>query len=285
MAGLALPTALRAQGQAAQSADTILYGVRAPGWAGHVTALSSNVLLGGLTAGILQELRGGSFKDGFSRGALGGVFTYAGKRVASRRFDGAGLLGRELAAVGSSVIRNASEARPAFDELMFTLGPLRLLARPGTRQLHASIDLVGAAWIAWGIAEPDLDLAVGESFSAGTAVFRTDNKVIVLNAGRTHGGGFTPASVVLLSHVPGWGSVFLERVAAHERVHVLQEDQMLHTWLEPLNELLVTRLPYDQRIARHTDLNWSAEMLGLLANLFARHADRPWELEAIYLSR
>lgn len=54
-----------------QSSDTIIDGQRSPRWAGQVTALTSNALLGGLTAGIDQELRGGSFKDGFARGALG----------------------------------------------------------------------------------------------------------------------------------------------------------------------------------------------------------------------
>jgi hypothetical protein len=168
---------------------------------------------------------------------------------------------------------------------MFPLGPVRLLVRPGTRQFQPSLDLMGAAYIAWGIAEPDLDLAVSESFSAGTAVFQTNNKLVVHSATRTHSAGFTPASVILLSHVPAWGNVLLERIAAHERVHVLQEDQILHTWLEPLHERLLTQLPLGRQIARHTDFNWSAELLGLFSNLFARHGDRPWELEAIYLSR
>jgi hypothetical protein len=32
-------------------------------------------------------------------------------------------------------------------------------------------------------------------------------------------------------------------------------------------------------------VNLSTELLNLLANLFPKHIDRPWELEATYLSR
>jgi hypothetical protein len=85
--------------------------------------------------------------------------------------------------------------------------------------------------------------------------------------------------------VPVWGSVLLDRVLAHERVHVLQEDQLLHTWLEPGEEWLLRKLPFGDRIARRFDINLSTELLGVLALLFPAHAHRPWELEAIYLSR
>ncbi|MGH7466807.1 MAG: hypothetical protein ACRENP_02370 [Longimicrobiales bacterium] len=250
-----------------------------------MTALSANAMLGALTAGLLQELRGGSFKDGFTRGALGGVFAYAGRRMASQRFDGAGLIGREVAAVGSSVIRNASEARPMFEQLTFPIGPLRLQVMPRARKFDASLDVVASAWIAWGIAERELDLKIAESLSTGTAVFRTRNKLIVDSSNRLHAGGVTSASIILLSDVPAWGSVFLERVAAHERIHVLQEDQILHTWLEPGEAWLLNRLPYGKSVTRRLDFNWSAEFLGILTHLFDRHSDRPWELEAIYFSR
>jgi hypothetical protein len=282
---LGLPNLLSGQVNETVSRDTIIYGVSAPRWAGHLTTVSANVMLGALTAGLLQELRGGSFKDGFTRGALGGVFTYTGKRIASQRFDGAGLMGREVAAIGSSVIRNASEAKPTFERLMFPIGPLRLQVTPRTRQLDASLDVLGAAWIVWGIAESELDLKLSESLSTGTAVFRTNNKLIVHKSARLHGGGFTPASLILLSHVPAWGSVFLDRVAAHERIHVLQEDQLLHTWLDPGEAWLLDKLPFGKRITRRLDFNWSGELLGMLSLLFDGYKDRPWELEAIYFSR
>jgi hypothetical protein len=259
--------------------------VRAPGWAGQVSALGTNVLLGGLTAGLWQELRGGSFRDGFTRGALGGAFNYAGKQVAGRKFEGAGLVGRELAAVGSSVIRNASEARPTFQQLSFPLGPMRLHVNPSSWRFDASLDVAGAAWLAWSIAEPELEFSVSESLSAGAPVFQTRNRLIVHRASRVHGGGFTLDGVVLQSDIPAWGTPFLQRALAHERIHVIQGDQISHTLIEPGTEWVMGKIPYGRRIGQRLDFNVSSELLGLLSRFFDRHADRPWELEAIYLSR
>ncbi|HSL72329.1 MAG TPA: hypothetical protein VK864_18925, partial [Longimicrobiales bacterium] len=91
--------------------------------------------------------------------------------------------------------------------------------------------------------------------------------------------------VVLQSFVPAWGTPFLERVAAHERVHVLQEDQLMHTLVGPGTEWLLRQLPYGSTVASRVDINLSTQLLGLLTRLFPTHIDRPWELEAVYLSR
>ena len=269
----------------AQSRDTIIYGSNAPGWAGQMTSLSVNTLFGGLAAGVFQELRGGSFKDGFARGALGGAVTYAGKRISGRRFSGAGLAGRELAALGSSMVRNAGEGRGLFQQLAFPVGPVWLHVTPETRRLSASVDVIGAAWLAWGIAEPELNFQAGESLSAGAPVFRTNGKLIVFGPNKLHGGGFTAAGNMLLSDVPAWGSVVLDRVAAHERVHVPQQDQLYLTLLEPGGKWLLSRVPYVKNIARHVDLNLSTELMGHASRLFDRHSSRPWEAEAIFFSR
>jgi hypothetical protein len=282
---LGLPLSTKAQNPG-ESADTIIYGVRAPSWAAQAGILSVNALFGGVTAGLLQELRGGSFKDGFTRGAMGGSVAYFGKRIASRRFDGAGFVGREVSAVGSSMIRNASEARGTFERLVFPIGPVRLHVQPfGGRRFDASLDVVSALWTAYAISEPELELAGDESLSAGTPVFRTNNKLIVFRSNRLHAGGITPGSLILQSYVPAWGQPFLERVLAHERVHIEQEDQIFHTLIDPAEAWLLGRAPHGEWIAKHTDLNVSASVLSLLNRLFTRHADRPWELEAIYLSR
>ena len=80
----------------------------APQWVGDVTFLGLNALTSGLSAGLLQVVRGESFTDGFARGALGGSVHYAGMRISAQRFDGAGLLGRQVSAAGISMVRNAS---------------------------------------------------------------------------------------------------------------------------------------------------------------------------------
>jgi hypothetical protein len=280
---LAAPAAAQT-GNDTQTRDTIIYGQRAPRWAGQLTALTANAVFGGLTAGVIQELRGGSFRDGFTRG-LCGQHRVRGQTRFRGAFRRAGLTGRELAAVGSAVIRNASDARPSFERIVFPIGPLQLHVWPRQHRLDASLDVIAAGWIVYGLTEPELHFSTHESLSAGTAVFRTDNRVIVNGRNRVHAGGFAAAGVVFQSFVPGWGEDFLARALAHERVHVAQEDQLFYTILEPATDWLFSKVPYGPSIARRIDVNFSTELLTLLAKLFPNHIDRPWELEAIYLSR
>lgn len=258
----------------------------APRWAGQLTSAASNALIGGITAGLYQELRGGSFKDGFTRGALGGSLTYAGKHIAGRKFDGAGLIGRQVSAVGNSIVRNASEARPMFEQVVLPIGTLRVHLLPLQRKFsHVSVDLVATGWTVWAAFESELELDLDESLSAGTPVFNTDNKIIVYGSSRVHATGVTAAGVIMRSRVPAYGKPLLARVMSHERVHVLQEDHIYHTLLAPAETWLLGKLPRGRTIERYIDLNGSTEVIGLLTPLFPRHADRPWELEAIYLSR
>ena len=216
-----------------------------------MTALTTNALLGGLTAGIYQELRGGSFKDGFARGALGGSVTYVGKRVVAARWAGAGFLGREIGAVGTSMTRNASYAKPTFNELIFPVGPVQLRVWPREARWHLNVDLVATGFALYGLTQSELSFATGPSLSAGTPVFRTNNQLIVLRSSRFHAGGFADAGIIFQSYIPAWGDPFLDRALAHERVHVLQEDQLYYTMIEPGTDWAFSKLPISRKLTRH----------------------------------
>ena len=69
----------------------------------YVASFGFNVLFGGVTSGLFQLSRGGSFLDGFSKGSLGGSLVFAGKAVAGRSFTASGLTGRQLAGIGNSI--------------------------------------------------------------------------------------------------------------------------------------------------------------------------------------
>ena len=126
---------------------------------GEVTFLGANTLIGALTGGIFQTLRGGSFADGFTRGALGGAVVYAGKRLSVERFSGAGFLGREIAAVGTSIVRNAGEGAATLRRLVLPVGPLRLYLQPkGSAVVNLKVDLYELAWLGYALAEPALTL-------------------------------------------------------------------------------------------------------------------------------
>ena len=274
-----LPAQLSAQ------VDTTIYSARTPGWVAPVSLTAANALLGGLSAGLIQELKGGSFRDGFTRGALGGAIIYAGKRVAAERFTGAGLLGREVAAVGSSVVRNASDGVGTFDRLVLPVGIARVYwQRAPQRSVNVKVDAVALGWTIYGVVERELDFNLEESLSAGTPVFQTDGKIISFGDAQ-HAGGVVEAGVIFLSDVRPWGDAFLQRAFAHERIHTLQMDQIFLDWIEPYDDRLLRLIPGGRAVNRWVDINVSTEILRLIAPLFDRHRDRPWELEAIYFTR
>ena len=260
-------------------------GFEAPRWAGELASLSANGLLSGLTGGLVQHFRGGSFQDGFARGVMGGTIVYAGKRIASERFSGAGLVGRGVAAIGASTVRNAGAAVPSFSRLTFPLGPLWLDVDTPTWDFRVRVDPAALVWVVYAVAEPELDLSWSKSLSAGTAVFRTHNRSLRLSGDTVHTAGVANAGIVFLADVPAFGPDHARRQGAHERVHVIQEDHLSIMWTRPLGEWALHRVPALAGADRFVVVNLSTELLRLLGGAIPRHGDRPWELESIFLAR
>jgi hypothetical protein len=259
---------------------------RAPRWSGELASLGANAFLGALTAGLLREFRGGSFTDGFVKGALGGTISYAGKRLAAERFDGAGLIGRQIAAVVASAARNAGMDVPVFQHITLPLGPVwvDVFRAEGTR-FSARVDPAALGWIVYGILEPELDFDGGETLSSGGAVFRTDGKMLSFGEDSVHASGVTNAGVVYIAGVEAFGPERKRRTETHERIHVLQQDQLAIVWTAPLGEWAMRKTTLLGPVAPHLAVNFSTEIMRLLAPLFDTHEDRPWELEAIFHAR
>jgi hypothetical protein len=199
-------------------------------WVRHFNYLAGNALLDGLTAGLFQLFsEEGSFADGFAKGALGGTSAYLGKVVSVQSFDGAGFLGREIGAVGTSITRNARLGQGILDEIVLPIGPVRLYWNRVEDDLQLRPDLTALYWIAYGTFDSNLTIDWGRSFSAGTPVFLT------AEAGFAH----------VNATVRG-GNIFLDRTLrdleqtfAHERVHVVQLDNAFGAWGEPLEDWLI----------------------------------------------
>ena len=264
--------------------DTLGYAARNPEWAGQFATLSANAALGGVTAGLFQLFRGGSFKDGFTRGALGGTIIYAGKRVAAERFDGAGLIGREVASIGASVVRNASDGIGSFDRIVLPVGIGRLYWNRPQHDLRFKLDLITTGFLVYAIVEDELEFEAVKSISAGSPVFRTDNKIIAQDSGAAHAAGISRSGLVLRADVPAWGSRFLKRAFAHERIHTLQDDQIFLTLTDPFEDWVLSKLGPLAKVSRYVDVNTSSDVISVLSDWIERHRDRPWELEAIYLT-
>lgn len=284
LVALGAGTAAPAAAQRPVVPDTLPIVGGAPHWAGEFAILSANALLSGVTAGIVQELRGGSFRDGFMRALPGGAAIYLGKRAAAERFDGAGLLGREVAAVGTSMVRNAGDGVPLFSSLVLPVGITRVYVTPGSSpHLRVRLDAMATGWTLYGIFNDHLHFDARRSLSAGTAVFRTRGEVLSGSAGDAV--GIAQNGVLLLADVPAWGPLAMTRTFAHEREHVLQEDVIFGTWMEPLQRRFLPRLPGGTFVDGYLDLNLSTNLLDQLAGLIPQHDVRPWELEAEYLAR
>lgn len=238
-------------------------------WSSEVRFLGANALISGATAGFIALLRGeptGRAGKAFVRGAAGGAVVHAGKRIAVERWFGAGLIGRQVALSGSSMIRNAALGRGTFDQTAFGFGPIRGYVGGEGAGVEWAVDVPGVAAAAWGVMRSSHEFDLVESVSSGALVF-------------TGGAHALP------------GTIFYTRddrrayVLAHERVHVLQYDQSFLLWGDPLESWFGQRFPALEAPLRHLEFNLVSLGAAVLLSVYAWpvHDDQPWEQEAIYL--
>ena len=256
-----------------------------PTWADELAFLSGNAALGGLTAALIQERRGGSFWEAFLDGALGGAVVYAGKRIAVERFYGAGLAGREVAAVGTSMVRNASDGRGALEQLVLPIGVARLYLQgvntsAAPVRARVKLDVLTVLATAHLALRDNVDFDVGATISAGTPVFFTRQPWTERSRTASQVGG-----VIWLGANPyaPYPNADVSTTFAHERVHVAQDDFSFLTWGVRVEGLLTERVPGGAWIDRHLDLGLHLGGWGV-ANWLVSYDQRPWEHEAQFLS-
>jgi len=257
---------------------------RAPRWVGDITFLSSNAILGGLTAGVAQSLRGGDFRDGFARGALGGATAYVGRRVAAERFDGAGLLGRQVSSVGASMVRNASEGRPTLETVVLAFTPVRLqVDRSDGWEVSPRVNLRDLFWLASFALRSETEFDLSMTLSAGAPVFRSPMRSFIDSDGVSVDGVQT-SGVIGLSDVP---DEMLRTAFAHERVHVLQHDFAILLWSDPVEARLMGAHRITASLYRY--LEPGVVFPGLRRLTYRAfsidHSRQPAEIEAMFLDR
>jgi hypothetical protein len=251
--------------------------------------LAVNAGIGALTATISHMMA--SDRPRRSRlgsagwGAAGGSLTFAGKWIASGKASHGGLAGRQVAAIGSSIVRGASSGGSPLSELVFPLGPLRVYASPlgsrdssgaaQRRRIRVKLDLPGAVGIVNELRLQDSRLDWGESLRSGAPVFITESW-------------------------PSWseartGSQFLgtirvtsdrsarDIVRRHELVHVLQYDQRHIQWGAAFDAAGLRLIDGGAAIGRWVDPGFVEIPWGLLSSRID-HAQRPWEKEAFLLT-
>jgi hypothetical protein len=250
----------------------------------ELLVMAANVALGGLTAGVRQWRGDGSFGDGFRKGALGGAGTYLGKRLVVRDDLASGVLGRAVAAGGASVVRNASEGRPAFERVVLPVGPLRVRWFPSEGDWYASLDLAAAGSIVWAqLGGMGVRLDPVRTLATGAPVFlahrwepewgwhgRHAFGMIVLRGDDGARGAVSP--------FPSYDEL-MRRALGHERVHLIQYDQAYILWGESLERGLMERMGLPERFVRSVDPSLHGLAVSALDRVLS-HDRRPWEWEA-----
>jgi hypothetical protein len=202
-AGVGLGLVLLLAGPAAASAQDTGFD-----WSTEAAVFGVNALLGGASAGVAALVRREPPLPAFARGVAGGGLIYAGKRIAVDPRPGTGLIGRQVASVGGSMVGNAVAGRGSLDRVALAFGPVRAyLGRevPGV-EWRFDVPAVGAA--VWGVATGG-EIDIRESQSSGALVVRGNRELAL------------PGTVF-------YSPADRERAAyvlAHEQVHILQYDQ------------------------------------------------------------
>jgi len=245
----------------------------------EITVLGVNLLTGGLTAGIARWRAGDSFWEAFRTGAMGGAGTYLGKRLVTLDAPGAGVVGRSVAAVGSSVSANGTRGDPAFSRILLPVGPLRLDLRTGDSNRSGiridPVGILGLGWAAFGGFGPRLD--IGGTLHAGLPVFRAYD----WSPGEGWSARNVAGAIVIRGDSEGIAARedFYRLALAHELVHQLQYDQAFILWMEPLETRLLHDARERHRWMRYLDLSLQAPG-ALLLNQVIPYDLRPWEWEA-----
>lgn len=247
-----------------------------------VETAAINVVLGGVSGGALRVLRGGSLRQGLASGlagAAGGALVYAGKRVAVQRWDGAGFVGREVAAVGSSVVWNAAAGRGVVDRVVLPIGPVRLyLAADQGFHVTPKLDLSSTVAIAVATLNGGIDWE--RSASAGAPVFHRGEPYTRAQVRAQQAAGVITYRDPLGGGGPSESSL---QSLAHEQVHVIQRDQSFLFWSEPAEEALLGSTRAGRALRRHLDVGFDMAASALAKHLIDYEL-RPWEREAALLS-
>lgn len=254
-----------------------------PGWRGEVGLAAGNALLGGVVTGAVRELRGGSFREGFITGAAGSVVAYSGRRLSVLDVSGAGLLGRELNAVGASMVRNAAAGQPALSLVVLPLGPLRVyLDRREAERAHVRVKLNvhEAYWTLRGALDPGFEFRAAASLSSGAPVFQKASGR--LDVGGVDVNGYQAGGSIFLSDEAGLGQHW---TLPHETVHVLQSDFLAIAWLDPVEGAVMQQTAATRALYRFLDVGLldTGVRTALARGLRLRWVNAAQEFEAEWL--
>lgn len=244
---------------------------RAPASGIDALQLGVNAALGALTVAVRPEGRRDGFWRGLLEGAAGGTLAYAGKRLSVESFPAAPLLGRQVSAVGASMVANAADGVPPLQSVSLPYGPVRIELWPRrTSALVFRVDAANLVLTSLAAVHPEYRLLAGESAAAGTPIFVRDD---LAGAGGLHLGG-----LVVLDAAPEDYPLGRQHLR-HEMIHVMQYDFAARAWARPAERWVLRRAGARPAVHRHVEMGLLIPPWTLLNTLIDYH-DRPWEREA-----
>jgi hypothetical protein len=246
---------------------------------GHLTLLGANMVLSGATSGLLRWRGGGSFVEGFAKGAAGGAVIYGGKALVVGRSTAAPFLGRQLAAVGSSAVRNAGAGQGLLAHLTLPFGPFRLhVTSRDSIGAWLSVDVLSVATLAGVLLTYDATVDWAASLrTAAPVVLVSDPEHSLPWNGRQLAGNLLLRQSDRTPQPLTAGSTF-----AHERAHLLQYDQLALLWSDPAERAILGHWRLTRQLQPHIDLGLNSVVNAGL-RLMPLHVN-PIEIEASSLA-
>lgn len=245
----------------------------------RVAHLAVNGALGGFSAAMFALARVQNPWRAAFMGFGGGVAMGAGKQVAGRRFDGAGLVGRQLAALGTSFVRAASEDTMV---VLVPIGPMTLEVRPrAVDRLRPRVNLVGAATVLYYVIRADTRVDLGATLSAGAPVFRFPTETVSTRDGIIF--GRMDFGTIVLGTAPS--ALEEQRMTMpHESIHIVQYDFLEQALTLPPERSILRKLGVGERFLRHVDIGAISMTFAGVLQMHMDYDDRPWEREAVILT-
>lgn len=237
-----------------------------------------NGAVGGVSAGIAAVVKRRPVARAVLTGFGGGVVMGVGKQVAATRFDGSGLLGRQLSGMGLAIMQRATHDTL---KIPFPVGPVTVELVPRARdRVRPRVNLMQSVATVYYLARHETTLDPRSTLSTAAPTFRVADI------------GFSTPWGLALGHMT-MGTIVLGRdtdspisgqTLRHESVHVLQLDYANEIIGFPVERALVRMLPQGERIARHVDLGAMGHLVALVLSARMGYEHQPWEREAYLLA-
>jgi hypothetical protein len=242
--------------------------------------LAINGAIGSFSAAMVALATGKDPWRAALQGFGGGVALGAGKQIAGNRFDGAGLVGRQIAAFGTSLVRSATADTLV---LLVPVGPMTLEIRPSAvDRVRPRVNVVSAGTMLYYIIRDDTRIDWNATLSSGAPVFRFPTETVSTRDGVIF--GRMDFGTIVLGARPPIMDLQRHLTLPHESIHIAQYDFLDHALALPPERAILRKLGVGEGFLRHVDLGVISVLLAGVLQMQMDYDDRPWEREAVILT-